>query len=298
MMAISHTILTVDSWGIVFGSDVGLVMKIFVGNNSGLVVKEREDFDDGEAALVVALISGGAVEVVGDGFATTRGAVIGGLWMVVTGLVGAAAVMLVIVGVGCGVVGATVMEGVGVTERGRGDRASTRWIAGVEWLNIMGALENCAKAFGYRSSTNEYTFMALCFPPTHGYYNGCTFSFEPCSRIDQVHWKAVDKVCPFRVDDKIWMDRYVYWPIDKPRSGIGPESTELLVSFDTETENFQVIHAPPTPMFVTVTCFPRVKILDDRGTMCVTEENYIYMRDMKFEMWASESSEDNSESWK
>ncbi|CAI9115352.1 OLC1v1016239C1 [Oldenlandia corymbosa var. corymbosa] len=57
--------------------------------------------------------------------------------------------------------------------------------------------------------------------------------------IDQVSWKAVDMVCPFRVDEEIWMDRYVYWPIDKPRSRMGPQSMKLLVSFDTETETFQ-----------------------------------------------------------
>ncbi|CAI9117669.1 OLC1v1019116C1 [Oldenlandia corymbosa var. corymbosa] len=162
---------------------------------------------------------------------------------------------------------------------------TTRQIATVEWPKIMDSLENCAKAFRYISSRNEYTFMALCFPPTLGYFYGCTLSFEPCLRIDQVRWKAVDKVCPFRVDDRIWMDRYVYWLIENPRSGMGTEFTELLVSFDTETETFQVIHAPPTPMFITVNCFPRVKILDYRRTMCVTEEKYIYMRDMQFEIW-------------
>ncbi|CAI9106092.1 OLC1v1005150C1 [Oldenlandia corymbosa var. corymbosa] len=148
----------------------------------------------------------------------------------------------------------------------------TRQIATVDWPKIMDSLENCAKAFEYISSRNEYTFMSPCFPPNHGYFYRCTLSFEPCLRINQL--------------------------IDKPRSCLGPESTELLVSFDTEMETFQLIHAPPTPIFVTVNCFPRVKILDYRETMCVTKENYIYMRDMNFEMWAWESGEDNSESWR
>ncbi|CAI9112255.1 OLC1v1012675C1 [Oldenlandia corymbosa var. corymbosa] len=114
-------------------------------------------------------------------------------------------------------------------------------------------------------------------------------------------WRRLDVVCPRNViPEGFFVGKLVYWPICAfgKYAKLEHSRSDLLVSFNTDSETFEFISSPDDPHWNNCDESPKInmKILNLQGTLCLTDENLVFVS-RKFHLWAFKLCEHGGDIW-